>query len=93
MLHSLAMVDTWRDEDESEFTSGGNDISGEEMYIENAEGLELNADSHNPDEWGAIPTNSSTVLTSLREYSLLLGKEELTASIQTIHSSALPSNW
>lgn len=50
--------------------------------MENADGLELSADSHNPDVWGAIPTHSSTVLTSLREYSLLLGKEELTASIQ-----------
>lgn len=63
------------------------------MYMENADGLELSADSRHPDEWEASPTNSSTVLTPLREYSLLLGKEELTASIQTIHSFALPSNW
>lgn len=93
MPHSLAMFDTWREEDESEFTSGGNDISGEETYMESAEGVELSADAHNPDEWGAIPANSSMVLTSLRECSLLLGKEELAASIQAVHSFALPSNW
>ena len=60
--------------------------------MENADSLKVGADSQGHDVWGAIPTNPSTMLTSLKAYSLLLGKGELTASIQTIHSFAPPSD-